>query len=193
MSDLLFDVPWWLFIVLILVGAVVFWSGNNRGQRGLKTVGIGLILLAGVLKTVSFFVVTDKEKVTRQTLLLVHSVQTRDWTTFQSLLDPDVSLSTSEGTIFPNSRTLIAGARHDCEEYNLSNVSATVTHVEQDAAGITVDINASSEQSATMGFAVPSSWKLVWDQTGKDWRLHEATCLRIGNETPSSMARLIGK
>lgn len=194
MSDLLLAVPWWLFATLILVGGAVFWSGNNRQQKGPKYVGIALILLALLLKTISFFVETDKEKVERQTKEMVKAVQTRDWTTFASMLDPDVCLDVSTGTVFTNSKMLVEGAKLDCEKYNLTNVSARVTDVEQDPGGITVDLDTSSDMTVMMGMSatVPSSWKLVWDRTGKDWRLHEVTCLRIGQEKPEDMAREIG-
>jgi hypothetical protein len=191
MSDLLFAVPWWLFISLIAAGCIVFWSGNNRNQNGPRMVGIGLVVIALLLKGISFFVETDKEKCERQTNELVKAVQSRDWSKFGSLLDPDVSLDTSVGSIFANSLALVDGAKADCERYNLTNLSARVTDVQQDATGVTVDIDASSEMTASMGYSVPSSWKLIWDRTGKDWKLHEITCLRIGQEKPEQMAREI--
>jgi hypothetical protein len=193
MSDLVFSAPWWLLGSLVIVGAVVFWSGNNRQQSGPKSVGIGLMALAVLLFVVSLLVETDKEKVTRHTNELVTAVQNRDWKTFTSLLDEDVSLGTPNGSIFSNRDALVAGAKADTDNYNLTNVSAHVTGVEQDATGITVDIDAWSEQTASMGYRVPSSWKLFWDRDGKDWRLHEVTCLRIGNEKTDQIGRLIGK
>jgi hypothetical protein len=193
MSDLIFATPWWLLASLIFVGAILFWSGNNKQQNGPRTMGVLLIVLAILLKVVSYFVVTDKEKVTRQTNELVTAVQNRDWTKFAALLDPDVRLGTATGTLFANRDAFIKGAQADAETYNLTNLSAHVTDVEQDALGITVDIDAWSEQTASMGMRVPSSWKLSWDQSGKDWRLHEVTCLRIGNEKVDQIDRLLGK
>jgi hypothetical protein len=192
MSDLLLAVPWWLFISLIVVGVIVFWSGNNRGQKGPRLVGIALVLVALGLKTLSYFVETDKEKVERQTLELVQAVQKRDWSKFESLLDPDASLGTSIGSIYPNSKALVDGAKYNCERYSLTNVSARVTGVQQDDAGITVDIDATSDQ-ASSPYAIPSSWKLVWDHTGKEWRLHELIWLRLGNEKPDQMGHLLAK
>jgi hypothetical protein len=193
MSDLLLDIPWWLFLTLIVIGVALFWSGNNRQQKAPRNAGIALILLALLLKGVSFFVETDKEKCTLQTNELVKSVQDRNWPKFSSLLDDDVSLGTSMGSNSSNRQQLVQLAQHDCEQYNLTNVSASVTGIEQDAAGITIDITARSEQTATMGMAVPSSWKLIWDRTGKDWRLHEILCTSIGNQSTEEIGRLIGK
>jgi hypothetical protein len=193
MTDLLFATPWWLLGSLIFVGAVIFWTGNTRQLKGPQKLGIALIVLAIVLKTMSFFVETDKEKVTRHSNELVAAVQSRDWTKFASLLDQDVSLATGNGTVFPNRDALLRGAKADTETYNLTNLSAHITGVEQDETGITVDMDAWSEQSASFGMQVPSSWKLNWDRSGKDWLLHQVTCLRIGNERTDRIGRLIGK
>jgi len=193
MTDLLFAAPWWLIATLIVVGGVVFWSGNNRQQKNAKMAGIVLILLAILLKTVSFFVETDKAKVTRHTKELVTAVQARDWTKFGSLLDEDVSLNTSNGTIFSGRKSLVDGAKADTDSYNLTNVSASIMAVQQDATGITVDIDAASEQYASMGYRVPSSWKLVWERDGDDWHLHRVICTKIANEDVSRIGQLIGK
>lgn len=193
MSDLLFATPWWLVGSLIIVGGVVFWSGNNRQQKGPQKVGVALIALAIVLKTLSFFIETDKEKVTRHTNELVAAVQNRDWSKFSSLLDDDVSLDTVDGTVCPNRELLVATARADAEGDNLTNVSAHITGVEQDATGITVDLDVSGQVTDSLGYPVPTSWKLNWDRAGTDWHLHEITCLKIGNEKADQFARWIKK
>jgi hypothetical protein len=193
MSDLLFAVPWWLFISLIVVGCVVFWSGNNRNQNGPRMVGIGLIVIALLLKGISFFVETDKDKCERQTNELVTAVQKRDWSKFSSLLDPDVSLDTPFATIYANRDALVEGAKIQCDRQGLSNVSGKATDELQDAGGITVDLDAFCEGTGSSGMTVPSSWKLLWVRTGKEWRLHEITCLRIGQEKGPQMARDLGK
>jgi hypothetical protein len=185
MSDLFFATPWWLLASLIIVGGVVFWSGNNNQKKNPKLLGIGLVALAIVLKITSFFVETDKEKVTRYTKELVADVQKRDWDKFGSLLENDASLKTANVTVFPNRASLLQGAKTDTENYNPTNVSASITNVEQDATGITVDIDAASEQPASMGMRVPSSWKLIWERDGDDWHLHEVMCLKIANEDVS--------
>jgi hypothetical protein len=155
--------------------------------------GMGLIALAIVLKTVSFFVVTDKEIVTKQTDQLVKAVADRDWKTFESLLEPDVSLGSQQGTAVTNAKDLVEVTKADCDRFNLTNVSGTVTDKTQDAGGITVDLEASGEMSSGLlggaGVRVPTSWKLIWQRDGKAWRLHEIICLRIGNEPAAQILK----
>jgi hypothetical protein len=193
MSDLLFATPWWLLGSLVVVGAILFWTGNTRQLKGPQAAGVGLVILAILLKTLSFFIETDKEKVTRHTRELVAAVQSRDWTTFSSLLDDDVSLDTPAGTVFSKRDELVRGAKADTDTYTLTNVTAKVTDVQQDETGITVDLDAWSEQAATFGYRVPSSWKLSWDRAGSDWHLHQITCLKIGTENTNRLGQLIGK
>jgi len=188
MSDLLFATPWWLLATLIVVGAIVGWTGIQRRQSGSRNVGIALILLAIGLKTLSYFVETDKEICERQSNELVASVQKRDWVKFTSLMESDVSLDSTAGSISANRDQLLEYAKDDTVRYNLTDVSGHVTKVEQDPTGVTVDIDASSKMDATFGYAVPSSWRLTWQRDGKDWRLHEITCLRIGNLNANEFA-----
>jgi hypothetical protein len=190
MSDLLFATPWWLLGSLVAVGCVVFWSGNNRQQRGPKIAGIALVVLAIVLKLISFVVVTDKEKVTRHTNELLTAVQNRDWATFDKLLDDSVSLGFEGGTIFPNKKALIDGAKSDTDRYKPTSISAKVSGVEQDESGITVDIDASSEEPNS-GYRVPSSWKLVWVRSDKDWKLQHVTCVGIMGQKSGQIPGLI--
>jgi hypothetical protein len=193
MSDLIFAIPWWLFGGLIIVGLIVAWTGIKQAQKGPMIVGLLLVLLAVGLKTLSYLVETDKEKCEKQSLELVKSVENRDWSTFTSLLDDQVSLRTSEGTIFSSRDKLIEGAKNDTEIYEPKNVGVQIAHSEQDPTGVTVDIDVASEGKITMGYRVPTSWKLLWQREGKDWKLHEITCTKIGNQTGNEMAHDIAK
>jgi hypothetical protein len=193
MSDLLFATPWWLLATLIVVGAIVFWTGLQKQQSNPRYVGLGLIVLAIVLFSLRFFVETDREKCEKQSTELVNCVEKRDWTTFTSLLDDEVTLGTADNQIFGSKQKLIDGAKKDTEVYNPTNVGVRIANSEQDASGVTVDIDVSSEGSITMGYRVPTSWKLIWQKSGNDWRLHQIICTKIGNQTGNEMARDIAK
>ncbi len=196
MTDLIFATPWWLLALLVVVGGVIGWSGLAKQQAGPRNIGLGLIGLAVVLFTLSFFVETDKEKVSRLSLELVKSVQDQDWSKFASLLDANASLDGDGTTLYPNRNELVQGAKDKSRQYNLTAVSAKVTQVEQQPIGILVDIDATSRQSAMgMEFPVQSSWKMHWDKIGGDWHLHQLTCVSIGGPGQPSgpVGRYIGK
>jgi len=95
MSDLLFDVPWWLPTVLAITGISLWVSGNRRQNRRLRDGGAVLVLLAVAWSAMSFLVDTAKETCQKQTRQFVQAVVDRKWNTFEELLDPEVRFAFS--------------------------------------------------------------------------------------------------
>jgi hypothetical protein len=182
MTDLLFSTPWWLPTAIILAGVFLFITGNARQMGGQRNAGLGLIGLAIVLILVSWLVETDRERVTRESRELVKSVEGRDWTKMRSLLDPRVSLGISSATIYSNREDLVKGAQAKAEQYGLKSVIITSLDAEQTQTIITVTLTVLTDQDATMGRPVTSSWQFEWEQLGKEWALYRITCLGIGSE-----------
>jgi hypothetical protein len=187
MTDLLFSTPWWLPTAIIVAGVFVFVTANARQISGARNVGAGLVLLAFVLMLVSYLVETDKERVVRQSRELVKSVEQRDWPKMRSLLDPQVSLAIVGASIYNDREQLVQGAQHSVDQHGLKSVVITSLDAERAQSVITVDIDVLSEQDATMGRPVPSSWQFDWEKRGKDWVLDKITCLKIANEQGTQM------
>ena len=194
MTNLLFATPWYLWLTLVIVGGVVAWTGNQRQQAGTRNVGLGLIGAAALLLVLSFLVETDLEKVKRLNGELVQSVPKHDWVKMADLLEPDATLGTVDATLFGDRASLVRGAQDAAGRWVLRSVTVTGTEERQDPSGITIDVNVLSKQDATEGFGFPgtlSSWRMLWESDGKDWRCHQITCLKIGNEDSSRLSRLI--
>jgi hypothetical protein len=187
MTDLLFSTPWWLPTAIIVAGVFVFVTGNARQMTGARNVGIALVGLACLLILVSWLVETDRERVTRQSRELIRSVEARDWAKMRSLLDPKVSLAISIGTINANRDDLVKEAQTATDQYGLKNIIITSLEAEQTQSLITVTLAAISEQDATMGRPVNSSWQFEWQKVGTDWTLYRITCLQIGNEQGANL------
>ena len=92
-TRLLFETPWWLPSVIVLVGAFLFYTANQRQERKLRNVGVAVTALGIVLALVSWFVDTDQERAVKRTRQLVAAFEKKDWTSLRSLLHPRVSLS----------------------------------------------------------------------------------------------------
>lgn len=183
MTDLLFATPWWLPATIVVAGMVVFISGNKRQLTGTRNAGLGLILLAVLLVGISYFVETDRERVSRQTRELIDAVEARDWSKMKSLLDPRVGMAAVNGPpIYNNREAVLQGAQGAAERYGLKSVTVTSLEAQQDAADITVSVSVFSVQEATMGRPLPSSWQFAWGQTGEQWALLRITCLKIGDQ-----------
>src|SRR5438552_17065971 len=60
--ELLFHTPWWLPAGIVVLGVVLFWTGNNRRETRVRTAGLIVIALAVVLGVGSYLVDTDLER-----------------------------------------------------------------------------------------------------------------------------------
>lgn len=194
MTNLLFATPWWLPTAIIVAGMVVFVSGSARQITGARNAGLGLLLLAILLIAVSYFVETDRERVTRQTWELIKAVEARDWTALKSHLDARVNMAAIAGIpIYGNRDALVQGAQSAVERYGLKSVAITSLDSRQDASDITVSADVFSIQEATMGRPVPSSWQFEWSKSGDEWMLFRMTCLKIGDQNVSQIRELFPK
>jgi phosphate/sulfate permease len=165
LTQLLFETPWWLPTSLIGVGIIIFLAGNRRQEKKILIIGIVLVLLGITNALVSYFVMTDMEKVVARTKQLVASVNARDWNTFSSLLDPQTSL---DG--YHNRDQLVAGAKLTADRIGLKSVRITGYDTEKHDTLIIVNIRALSEQD--VAGATVTDWQLQWQNFGNGWLLY---------------------
>ena len=193
MTNLLIAPPWYLLLTLVIVGCVVAFSGNQRQQARTRNAGLVLLAVAAVWFGLGFVFETDLAKVKRLNGQLVQSVPGRDWGKFAELLDPDATLDVVGGTLFDNRAALVAGAKADADASGLKSVAVLRTEEKQGTPDtIIVDIDVLSRQDATENMGFPnttSSWRMQWERDEKAWRCHQITCLKIGNESPGSIAQ----
>jgi len=181
MTDLLFDPPLYIPVAVAVVGAFVFVYGNRRNQRKIRGAGIGIVLLGVALFLIGRYVDTDRETVEKRSRLLVRSVDKQDWPTMTSLLDPKASVSVVGAPVYSNRDQIIDGAKSATERYGVKNIFITSLQSREDATGITVDIDALSDQGLT-GQPFPTSWQFEWQDLQGGWTLVRVVCMRIGNQ-----------
>jgi len=166
MSDLIFATPWWLLALLIGGGGFVWYTGNTRMEKSLKSAGIAIASLGVLLALLSWFVVTDKEYVEKQTRKMVEAINHKDWPALEKLLDPHTSL---EG-VYKNRDELIDGAKKTADSIGLTSVSITGIEVKQTDTVITADLAIMSYQDATLGRPAITNWRFDWENTGTGWK-----------------------
>ena len=182
--DLLFDTPWWLLTLIAVIAIALLLSGNKRQNTRLKIAGLVALLLAIGLFTSSWLVDTDVEKVTKRTRQLVAAINDRDWKTFESLLDPKTSFA-----IYNNRPQLVAGAQATADRIGLRAAHITRLQAKQTQSVITVDLDALSEQDATLGRPMPTSWEFDWQETREGWLLFRIHPLPNRDVTPDKVMR----
>jgi hypothetical protein len=184
MKELLFHTPWWLPTTIAGVGLVLFISGNSRQEARVRLAGTLLLAGAILLMVVSFFVDTDIEWAVKQTKALVRAIEKRDWGKAKAIMDPKTNLRVlNTFTVYNNGDDIIRGASEGVERYGLKNVIITSTRAEQADTVITVDMDVITEQEATMGRPLPSSWQFVWQESSNGWYLAQIINIKIAEAT----------
>jgi len=175
MADLLFDTPYWLLGLLVLLGVGLFISGNSRQEARVRTAGLGVIALAVLLVLLSYFIDTDKEKVAKQTRELVTAVQKRDRATLDRLLHPRASM------LWMTKPDIIDKAVWGADQYHLDNIGvSSIDTTQPNPTEIETQITVSThvEFGGYSGEA-PSSWRLTWQRTGSGWQLTDIKATKL--------------
>ena len=182
MARLLFDAPWWLPAVLVLLGVALFWNGNRRQETGVRNGGLLFLLAALLVLAISYYVDTDIEKAEKQSKRLVTAVEQRDWATLKAVLDPLTSLHVLGGIQLYDTRDqIIKAAQQAVDQHGVKNVRVLRTDSEQTDTVITITMLVVSDQDATGGRPITTTWQFEWQQMGEQWSLARITNISIGN------------
>jgi len=186
-QELLFDTPWWVLAIIVMVGAALFMSGNARQHKPTLRAGMGVILLGIVLGLVSYLVDTPREKVIKGTHKMVDAAVARDSTALGNYLHPNASLGGW------NRQQIISGAVALADQFGLKSATITGMEVKQDGPGIitvTMRVMARFQNQNTPYETAPTDWQLQWWQTsdGK-WLLKSVDPLGGGNLSGQQMSK----
>lgn len=193
LTDYLFNTPWWLPTVILVVGAVVFYVANNRQETRTRTVGLAIACLGILLAAVSYLVDTDLEKAETQTRRLVDAVEKRDWPTVRSLLDNNTSVSVANAmTLYTGGDRITAKAEEASNRYGFQSIDITSMQSRQDQTLITITANVLSVQDV-VGAPVTSRWEFDYLQSGDEWYLNEIRAIEIGRQQGEGVVGMFPK
>lgn len=182
MTDLLFDIPWWLPALIAAAGAVVFFTGNNRLEPRVKFSGLGLVGLAVLLAAVSYFVDTAKERAERQSRELVDAFERADWPAMTAILDPTATLSILSFRKYGSRDEIMKAAKAAHGERGFKSVNIVTMNTEQVDTVITVAIVLVSEQDS-FPYPLNSTWEFQWQQAADGWALVDVRAITIGQSS----------
>lgn len=182
MNELLFQTPWWLPTAFILLGLGVFWTSNNRRQKGGMWGGLAIALIGIAIATTSYLVDTDQEKAVARVKHIVTAVNQKDWTTFRTLIDAQTNVYGLRG---PDQITNVV--QHASERFNFGNNSITGTTVKQTDTLIEIDIRLFS-QGAMNGV---SDWQFNFQDFGRGFELRQIQALASQDQDPQRIASAV--
>ena len=185
MSEFFFDTPWWFPAGLAAVGLVLLFTANQRQEKRLMAGGGALLLAALAAFLVSYFVDTPKERAIERTYGLVAAANAKDWTRFNTLLDPTTSV-----LIWRGPEQVTDAAKRGAERVGLTKVSVLGLRASQVDTNIQIDISAYSEQDA-LGRPAKSDWRFTYQNLGDGWRLESVAPLPAEGVSPDAVERYI--
>jgi hypothetical protein len=158
--NLLAESPWYIPAVLLLVGAVMLYSGAVAVARrvALALLGVGLVIIA-----VSWLLESDREAVLRRTREVIKAVDGKDWSTLEARLDPKVQF-----LVLKDREALMIVVRAQAERLGLKSVTlAGISETRGDGGTRLTEFQASADTGATSNFL--SNWRLEWAKRDDQW------------------------
>ncbi len=183
MTDLLFDTPWWLPVIIAVAGIVLFVSGNARQKNGLRNSGVAVFLVAVLLVLVSYFVQTQKEKCVTQARALVSAVEKGDKAAMTRLLDPNTTVN----GILAGPSQIVPAAETGAQAYHLTSLTIISTDVQQVQTVITVALTVLAQSDSYQPTRVDCQFQ--WNQTADGWHLQDIDLTNIGGQNPDELLR----
>lgn len=169
MMDILFDAPWWLVTVPVVVGGVVAFTGMRRLEKKVIRGGLAILLVGLLIGLISYSVDTPKERAVDRTHRLVSTAGKRDWQAFSALIDPQTQVYRLKGPA-----EVTEAAKEIVERFDVQRVGITGTTVTQRDTAINVDIRVYSEQRGVPG---ASDWRMEYRDMGSGWILYDVRAL----------------
>jgi hypothetical protein len=178
----LLHTPWWIALLMAVVGIALFMSGNRRQDKTLQQVGMALTLLAILLGTLGWIFPTDLEKCEQRTRQMVKAVDKGDWNTVRSLLDDQTELESHLGTVAVGADQILQRSRAAYDRFGVKSAWILGMQSSQAQTTITITIDVISTQDATQDQGVSSRWQFEYEQVGTDWQLQKITLLGIAGD-----------
>jgi hypothetical protein len=187
MTDLIFQTPWYLPILIAGVGVVLFLTGNARVEKRIRTAGLAVVCLGILLAVVSYLVDTPRETAEKRSRELCYAFEKADWPTMTSMLDTGTSVTVLGNPVYATRDEIIAAAKRAHAQHGFKSVRVLRANAEQQDTLITVDLMLLTEQSSAIVQTLNSEWQFIWEKRQEGWVLTEVRAVKIGNATGDSM------
>jgi|SRR5579859_7396804 len=194
MTDFLFDIAWWVPILVVVIGVALTLTGNNRQQSGLRNGGIAVVLLGIVWLVLSFIVETPSKLCVKQTRQIVQAVSDGDWTTFDSLLDPKVTFHYASRPWQASGKAEVAaGTQTTVKHAGLHSASAGHLKPTRDGDKITIAFVGYIDSELTPGHPIDSDWEFDFHLTAGKWLLTDIRVSRVDDTAPEGIRESLNK
>jgi hypothetical protein len=194
MRELLFDVSWWVPVLVALIGVALLVSGNNRQKAGMRNGGAGVILLGIGWLVLSFLIETPRKTCHRLTSQAVQAVVDGDWKTFDDLLAPTADARyVGRQWRVDGKQAVDQMARYVAKNAGIHSANVRRVGVSENSLTITVAFTAFSETDLVPGHPIDSDWEFDFRPSGDQWQLQEIRVLRVDESQPEGIRESLNK
>jgi hypothetical protein len=194
MTDFLFDIAWWVPLLVVAIGIAVIVAGNNRQQSSLRNGGLVVVLLGIAWFILSFIIETPSKLCVKQTRQIVQAVSDSDWTTFENLLDPKVTFHyVSRPWQASGKAEVDAGTKTTVKHAGLHSASAGHLKPTRDRDKITVAFVGYIDSELTPGHPIDSDWEFDFRPSGGKWLLTDLRVSRVDDTAPEGIRESLNK
>jgi hypothetical protein len=181
---LLFESPWPIVAVLVVVAVGLGIAGTRRANGRLQLAGAALVVLACGAWLLAWAVTTDREAVMARTEQLVQATAPLAMGEVRRLVAEDAIITGPNGEVWYDwsvaqdqlQRTLTTWPVTD------QTIRGLAVEVQGDAARSALDLRTTLEAA---GLPMPSTWLLTWRRTSDGgWQATEIRWLTLQGEEP---------
>ena len=179
MSALLFENPFWLYVLLIVAEGVLL--GIWRQKRDAKSLRRLLIppAIAALLFALSSLVVTDREKILEATGEIAKGFNAHSTEALGRYLDDDFHLQLSGQSL--DKKATLAKARDGLRQAGLRKLEIKKTKIDVNGAHATMRmLTVVTLQGSFARGTFPIIWQLKWVKRGKHWKILSAQQPQFG-------------
>ena len=192
--DFLFDIAWWVPLVVVASGIALTVAGNNRQQSALRAGGIVVVLLGIAWLALSFVIETPSKLCVKQTRQIVQAIAEGDWPTFESLLDPKVTFHYVGRQWQASGKAEVdAGTKTTVKHAGLHSASTGHLKPTRDGDKITVAFIGYIDSELTPGHPIDSDWEFDFRKSGDKWLLNDMRVSRVDDTAPEGIRESLNK
>jgi hypothetical protein len=194
MRELLFEVSWWVPVLVGIIGVVLLVGGNNRQRPGLRNAG-GIVILLGIgWLVLSFVIDTPQKTCERLTRQAVQAVADGDWKTFDDLVAPTADARYVGRSWRVDGRQAIdLTARMVAKNAGLRSASVKRVRIAGQSPTITVAFTAFCDTDLAPGHPIDSDWEFDFRPSGDQWQIQEIRISRVDDTQPEGIRESLNK
>jgi hypothetical protein len=150
----------------------------------LRTAGLGLICLAGLMLVFNLLVETPSQHCLRLTKELARDVVNQQWEQARQIMAPNTSFGVAGNAIEGkfDREQIVASAQNAVTHYGVKSITITSAEAVRNDTLITVTMTVFTTQDATLDRPVSTTWEFDWQNPGPGWRLNRIVLLDFGGQ-----------